>query len=201
MLRATGPRWLRVDPERSLIGFGWSLPFYIGGDFFNLRSSSFALFIFFHFHLFGLGLLQVQAMSRVAWHRERGGELSGHWGQQRHVRILHVWHMQSCCEYNGPPTAQRTKKMDSVNRHTARERPVSSKERTKSPWNQKSITICEKHSRSFSTSPFCSLQSDKLAIYTRQVLLNHKTSLLILSQLLNSHSYHFCFCPTPVSSS
>lgn len=145
--------------------------------------------------------VQVQAMSRVAWHRERGGELSGHWGQQRHVRILHVWHMQSCCEYNGHPTAQRTKKMDSVNRHTARERPVSSKERTKSPWNQKSITMCDKHSRSFSTSPFCSLQSDKLAIYTRQVLLNHKTSLLILSQLLNSPSYHSCFCPTPVSSS
>ena len=123
------------------------------------------------------------------------------WGQQRHVRILHVWHIQSCCEYNGHPTAQRTKKMDSVNRHTARERPVSSKERIKSPWNQKSITMCDKHSRSFSTSPFCSLQSDKLAIYTRQVLLNHKTSLLILSQLLNSPSYHFCFCPTPVSSS
>ena len=113
--------------------------------------------------------------------------------------VIHA--MQSCCEYNGHPTAQRTKKMDSVNRHTARERPVSSKERTKSPWNQKSITMCDKHSRSFSTSPFCSLQSDKLAIYTRQVLLNHKTSLLILSQLLNSHSYHFCFCPTPVSSS
>ena len=109
--------------------------------------------------------------------------------------------MQSCCENNGHPTSQRTKKMDSVNRHTARERPVSSKERTKSPWNQKSITMCDKHSRSFSTSPFCSLQSDKLAIYTRQVLLNHKTSLLILSQLLNSHSYHFCFCPTPVFSS
>ena len=114
---------------------------------------------------------------------------------------------QSCCENNGHPTSQRTKKMDSVNRHTARERPVSSKERTKSSWNQKSITICDKHSRSFySTSPFRSLQSDKLAIlawnssdcfesegvittrsnrmkfrllaiYARQVLLNHKTSL------------------------
>lgn len=99
---------------------------------------------------------------------------------------------QSCCESNGHPTSQRTKKMDSVNRHTARERPVSSKERTKSSWNQKSITICDKHSRSFySTSPFRSLQSDKLAIYARQVLLNHKTSLLILSQFLNLLPYHF----------
>ena len=188
----------RNDHWLGLVG---AFRFILEAIFFNLRSSSFALFIFFHFHLFALGLLKVQAMSRVAWHRERGGELSGHWGQQRHVRILHVWHMQSCFENNGHPTAQRSKEMDSVNRHTARERPVSSKERTKSPWNQKSITMCDKHSRSFSTSPFCSLQSDKLAIYTRQVLLNHKTSLLILSQLLNSPSYHFCFCPTPVSSS
>lgn len=71
------PRWQRADPE-TIIDWVWLEPSVLyWRRFFDLRFSSFALFIFFHFHSFGLGVLEVQAMSRVAWHREGGEEPLG----------------------------------------------------------------------------------------------------------------------------